>query len=118
MREVRAEPQERSQEGWRTSFRAERYTIRLHTGDPGETGAHEINGGGYVPQATGMNVEGGRAVNINRVRFDNMPAATVTHFSLCDEKDMLVWGALNRGSHVNSGDTVMMRAGDITITVD
>lgn len=56
--------------------------ISLHTGDPGEDGnLNELVGQSYVRKAIAFNAAaGGQMVNTALVRWDDLPAATLTHF--------------------------------------
>src|SRR3989337_2338584 len=59
-----------------------------HTADPGETGANEVSGGGYLRTAvSAFDAAASRATaNTNEILFSALTAAvgTVTHFSLWD----------------------------------
>lgn len=64
--------------------------ISLHSGDPGTTGANEINGGGYTRQTTTWGSpsiisggpDDGKAQIVGAPVNFNVPATTITHYSV------------------------------------
>lgn len=99
--------------------------ISLHIGaGPGETGTptNEVTGGGYSRQPgqfgpAALSV----AKNSANVAFTNMPATTVTQVGIYDAAtggNLLFYGALTASKVVNAGDTFVINANDLQITLD
>lgn len=100
--------------------------ISLHTADPGNTGASEVAGGGYVRQSAAFTNSGGNptlARNNALIQFPVATAAwgTITHFG--------VWSAAAGGTFYGSGavgtpkavaidDIVRFLANAITVSSD
>lgn len=101
--------------------------VSLHSGDPGNTGANEVVGGGYSRQGpiTFANAGANPTVASNTAIL-TFPAATavwgsIGFFSLWD----LLAGGTYRGSGalaqpkpIGAGDTARFLAGALTVTVD
>lgn len=67
--------------------------IGLHTSDPGVLGSSltEVVGGDYIRKAATWSTPGSKTIGeTTHLDFDNMPACTVTHFS--------VWTAISGGN--------------------
>ena len=98
--------------------------LALHTADPTETGAvAELAGGGYTRQATAFawNVGNARAQNSALERFDNLPAGTITHFSIWDAVTVgncLYKGALTASITVAAGASAEVAADALSVTLD
>ena len=94
----------------------------LHTSAPGETGANEVSGGGYVRKAVSFVAPTNKTSESNAdLEFTNMPACTVTHIG--------VWSAASAGSFIwggnltvqrvlSEGDTLKISAGDFDVRLD
>jgi len=96
--------------------------VSLHSADPGETGANEISGGGYARQQVTFNApSGGSMTNSNLLRWNNMPAVTVTHVALWDAPtagNCLWTGALTASVTVSAGASFEIAPGNLTVTLD
>ena len=96
--------------------------VSLHSADPGETGANEISGGGYARQQVTFNApSGGSMTNSNLLRWDNMPAVTVTHVALWDAPTLgnPIWtGPLTASVTVTAGASFEIAPGNLTVTLD
>lgn len=60
--------------------------VSLHSGDPGETGAHELTGRGYGRAAIGemLAANGGLKLNARAIEFENLPKAEISHVGYWD----------------------------------
>lgn len=96
--------------------------MALHTADPTETGATgEVTGGSYARQAVTFEWNSPAAENDGLIRFDGMPAATVTHWSIWDAVsggNCLAKGAFSSSLVVGSGSSVEIADNDLSITMD
>lgn len=102
--------------------------VSLHTGTgPGETGtpANEVtNSGGsnYTRQVAGFApAVAGVARNSSNIAFTNMPSTTVTQVGIYDTLtggNLLFYGALTASKVTNLGDTFVINANDLQITLD
>lgn len=97
--------------------------LALFTADPGEAGnAGEVTGGSYARQAITFGIPtNGVFSNDARVYFDDMPAATVTHWAIYDAAtagNMLYHGAWGTARTYTAGDTATVISGQLTITHD
>lgn len=93
--------------------------LSFHTGDPGETGASEVKGGGYKRQLVEwLHVRGGTLVNRNELPFDRLPKATITHWGLWDaERDgtYITGWAWSRDEVVSEGDKRFVRDAELAM---
>ena len=107
------------------------FYVRLHSADPGETGAgdtNEISYTGYSPVAVtrgaGFNVSGAVVSNASTVQFGECTAgtATVTHFSVCVGNGagaaIVYRGALGATRNISAGITPLFNAGALSGTID
>lgn len=97
----------------------EQLYVSLHTGDPGDTGANEVEGEGYerIP-VTFAEPENKLSSNLENIEVENMPACTVTHMGLWDAKTggSFWWGGqLVASKQLDAGDTVRFKIGDIDV---
>lgn len=72
--------------------------ISLHTANPGENGASEVVGGSYARQQISPSNTGGVITNLSLLRWDLLPAVTVTHWGAWDAVtvgNVLAMGALD-----------------------
>ena len=94
--------------------------LSLHTADPGTTGASEVSGEGYGrQQSPAAASSSGTYTSGSDLRFDGMPAGTVTHAGLWDAEtggNFLAGTALTASVTVNSGDSFRILAGNLTST--
>ena len=99
--------------------------VALYTSDPtdADTGT-EVSGGGYARQTVTFNAaSGGSASNASDITFPQATAdwGTITHIGLRDAATggNLLWhGALDQAKTVTNGDTFVIPAGSLTITLD
>ncbi len=93
--------------------------IGLNSDDPGSDGANELSG--YQRQSVTFGTAGiGRVSNRDALQFDDLPAATITHFSVWDaeqEGRFLTGGKLDVGQMVPAGHTLIWRAGDLILNI-
>lgn len=97
----------------------EQLYVSLHTGDPGDTGANEVEGEGYerIP-VTFAEPENKLSSNLEDIEFVNMPTCTITHIGLWDAKTggEFWWaGSLGAAKDLQSGDIVRIRIGDLDV---
>jgi hypothetical protein len=96
--------------------------VSLHTADPGETGANEVTGGGYARQQVTFNApSAGSMTNSNLLRWNNMPAVTITHAGLWDAASAgnpLWFGPLSAAVTLSAGSAFEIAAGSLTVTID
>ena len=83
----------------------------------------EVVGGGYTPQsaAFGSAPSGGPAQNSALIRFDNMPAVTVTGFEIWDSAGTPIrwhWAAFGSPVASSAGEPAEFAAGALDITAD
>ena len=69
--------------------------ISLHTANPAENGASEVAGGSYVRQQISPSLTNGVITNLALLRWDLLPAVTVTHFG--------AWDAVTVGNIISMG---------------
>lgn len=101
--------------------------VSLHTGDPGNTGATEITGGGYARQGPIAFVNAGSNPTVaSNSAILTYPAATTAWGTIAF---FGIWTAASGGTFqgsgllatakaVNSGDTARFAAGALTITAE
>lgn len=86
------------------------------------TAGTEVTGGGYARQDVGFPAASSESTsNSATVRFDNMPAVTVTGFEVWDQAATPVrvrWEAFTSNVTFNSGDAAEFAAGALTLTED
>ena len=100
--------------------------VALHTGDPGEAGsANELSGNGYARQAvTFAAAADGTTENEGQLTFGpntNSNWGTVSHVSVWDAAtggNCLFKGALSSSVSINVGDSLVIGAGNLQITLD
>jgi hypothetical protein len=106
--------------GNNTSFAVSQVYVSLHTGDPGLNGASEVSGGSYAREAVSFGAASGGAMeNDALVRFDSVPAGTITHFGLWDAASAgnFLWGAaLTASKTQNDGDPFEFAIGAIDVS--
>ena len=91
--------------------------VSLHSADPGESGAGELRD--YARQAVAFGAgEAGAVVNRSALQYDNLPAATLTHFGVWDAErggHYLTGGALDLGLIVPKGKSLRWRENELTL---
>lgn len=98
--------------------------VRLMTTNGNDAAAGiEVVGGSYTPQSAtfGSAPSGGPAQNSNLIRFDNMPAVTLTGFEIWDSAGTPVrwhWAAFGVSVGVAAGEPVEFAIGALDITAD
>jgi hypothetical protein len=99
--------------------------LSLHDGDPGETGANEVTGGGYGRVAGSFGAAAAGAVSNTATHdFTNMPAVTVSHAGVWSSSTAtasanFIWGgALTTNKVVGAGDTFRFAIGNFDVTLD
>lgn len=98
--------------------------VRLMTVNGSDTAAGtEVVGGGYTPQsaAFGLAPSGGPTSNTGLLRFDNMPASTLTGFEIWDSAGTPVrwhWASFSAPVSVLAGEPVEFAIGALVITAD
>jgi hypothetical protein len=97
--------------------------LAMHTADPTEVGnIAEVVGGGYARQTITFSPQSGStAASSNAQNFTNMPALTVTHFTIKDAVtagNTLFWGVLSIQRTLSAGDPLSYAAGQILISCD
>lgn len=95
--------------------------LALYTSSPTDADSGtEVTGGSYARQTIAFNAaSGGTTSNSATVTFTSMPACTVTHFGLRDAStggNLLYWAAFDASKSPESGDTLTIAAGGITVT--
>lgn len=98
--------------------------VRLMTANGNDTSnGIEVVGGSYTPQSAtfGSAPSGGPASNTNLIRFDNMPAVTLTGFEIWDSAGTPVrwhWAAFSSPVVVAAGEPVEFAIGALDMTAD
>jgi hypothetical protein len=100
--------------------------VALHTGDPGESGsANELVGNGYARQAvTFEDAASGATQNEAQLTFGPNTGTNwgqVTHISVWDAAsggNCLFKGALSSAVTINVGDSLVIGAGNLDISLD
>lgn len=97
----------------------EGFWVALHDADPGDVGAAELRD--YTRQPVSFQADGAGAISNRTVlQYDDMPAATVTHFSIWDAQTggrFLFGGALDMGLLVPQGKPLRWREGDLILRI-
>jgi len=95
--------------------------ISLHSGDPGVSGANEIQGGGYNRLAIAFTRSApGAAVNIDAIEYEDLPRSEVTHFGIWDARiggNYLTGGTLLIPQTILQGQSLRWRESDLTLRV-
>lgn len=97
--------------------------LALFTDNPtdADTGT-EVAGGSYERQSAAFDApSGGSCINSADLSFEDMPGVTVSHVGIYDDStggNLLFHGPLAATKTVASGDTFLIRQGDLTITLD
>lgn len=95
-------------------------TISLHTGDPGANGANEVVGGSYSRVAGAAKfpaAAAGAVSNDAEIRFNGLPACTVTHFGFWSPSAFLWGGELATPRTVVGGDFAAFAVGEFDATL-
>jgi hypothetical protein len=91
----------------------------LFNGIPG-SGGTEVSGGSYARQAATFGApSSGSVSNTNAIAFTGMPVATVNYIAVYDAAssgNLLYYSAAAASKTTNSGDTVDIAIGGITVT--
>lgn len=109
-----------------TATRPTAWYVALHTGDPGEDGsADELSGNGYQRQEVEFAAaSGGATENVSQLTFGpntDSNWGTVTHISVWDAAsggNCLLKGALSSAVTINVGDSLVIGAGNLDVTLD
>lgn len=109
-----------------TSYTAPSTTyLALFTTDPTDAGSGtEVSGGSYARQSISWNTPSGGAVtNSADVTFPQATAnyGTVTHIGIYDASssgNLLYHGALSASKSVETNDTFIVEAGDLSVSLD
>jgi hypothetical protein len=93
--------------------------IHLHTADPTEIGTvSECTDPQYVRQAiTFTGLGGGQVANSNLIRFDDCGAVTLTHCSISDGTNRLLYGALDAPAVMADGQPYEIPIGNFVFAV-
>ena len=99
--------------------------VGLHTGSPGDAddGANELSGNGYVRKAATFAAASGGSISTNAaVNFDAATGnwGTVSHLSIYDNStggNLLFHGALTTSKTIETGDTLSIASGSLTVTL-
>ena len=99
--------------------------VGLFTAAPGETGGGtEVSGGGYARQAVSFSAAAnGQTSNSADITFPVATAnwGTITHIALFDAAtagNMLWYGALSASKTIQTGDQFIIKAGNLTCSLD
>jgi hypothetical protein len=95
--------------------------LMITTGDD-DTPGTEVTGGSYTPQTVTFSAaSSGATSNSADLTFTEMPACTVTGVEIWDTETSarrLWYGDLAASKTVNDGDTFVIAAGDLTLSLD
>jgi hypothetical protein len=97
--------------------------VALHTADPTDVGnVGEVTGGSYARRAATFQDDSGNgwAENVALIRWDDLPAATISHISIKDALsggNTLYQGAMNTSRTVGAGGSYEIKAQELTLTV-
>ena len=90
--------------------------LSLHTADPEETGVREVEGGGYMRQLIDFaDVAPGTMNNVNRIDFDDVPPAPITHFGIWDAEGRFLMG--ERWTAVEQTRDLRLRPGELVLRI-
>ena len=93
--------------------------VALFEGDPETTGT-EIDGGSYERKALSLGaVSGKQASTSGELRWDGMPASTVTHVAIYNastEGTRRLSGALNSQVELQTNDEIFIPEGSLTVS--
>jgi hypothetical protein len=96
--------------------------VKLHIGDPGETGTANAAGETTRKSLTGAAASGGVFTSVNDLVWTNVAATeTFSHVSIWDDPaagNCLWTGALAAAKAVNAGDTFTISTGQLTTSLD
>lgn len=96
--------------------------IKLHIGDPGETGASNAAGETTRKSITGAAAASGTFTSVNDLTWTNVSTSeTYSHVSIWDDPtagNCLWTGALSVSKAVIAGDTFTIATGSLTVSVD
>lgn len=97
--------------------------VGLFTVIPGEAGGGtEVSGGSYARQSASFNASAnGSTVNSANIDFASMPSATTLAIGIFDAStsgNMLLYGGLTVHKSTDSGDTLRIATGSLTISID
>ena len=99
-------------------YGGDRY-LSLHTGDPGQSGAHELAGGSYerrpLPLELRESAGEGRAEFTGTIEIPQMPAAVITHVGIWDAEGLVETMRLRGPVRVLAGQTYRIKPGDIDV---
>lgn len=95
--------------------------LALYTSNPDEDNSGtEVTGGSYARQSMSFAAaSSGSSATDADINFTGMPAATVTHFGILDALttgNLLYYGAFSSSKTTNSGDTLKVSSGDLTVS--
>jgi hypothetical protein len=100
---------------------ADRY-LKLHTGDPGETGAANAAGETTRQSITGAAAVAGTFTSVNDLAWVNVAATeTYTHATIWNDAtagDCLWVGAFGTPRSVTAGDSFTIPAGSMIVSLD
>lgn len=95
--------------------------VSLHEGDPGQTGANEVSGGGYNRKLISFSAAVAKtSANAADIEFPDMPTSTITHIGLWSAASAgnFWWGgSLTVSKALTTGDTLKIPAGDLDVTL-
>ena len=95
--------------------------LALHAADPGEGGAGELTGQGYVRQVIRpIDVSEGVISNGDTLRFENLPEGTMTHFGVWDAErsgHFLMGGPLLEPKRALAGNAVQWDEGECVLRI-
>jgi hypothetical protein len=93
--------------------------VALFNGDPAGAGS-EVSGGSYARQSITFGApSSGTCTSTNSQTFSNMPATTVSYVAIFDAStagNRLYSAAATTSKTTNSGDTVTIASGGITVS--
>lgn len=100
--------------------------VALFTAAPSDSGGGtEVSGGSYARQSVTLTISGTTtsATNSSVITFPDATSTwgTITHFAIFDavtSGNMLTWGALASSRSISTDDSMIIRAGSLTVTLD
>lgn len=106
-----------------TPTRPSALKVRLMTGTgDDDTAGTEVTGGSYTPQTVTFSAaSGGATSNSADLTFTGMPDCTVTGLEIWDTETSARrwwWSDLTASKTVNDGDTFVIAAGDLELTLN
>ena len=97
-----------------------RLFLSLHSDDPGEFGASEIDGISYGRQVVLFGNGSSQASNVNLIEYDWLPAGRISHYGIWDSVTggrYLFSGELEVAQELQEGQALRWRPNELIISI-